>query len=567
MPNIGDLIASLREAADDSASVEAKRASGGWPEIQETLSAFANTPGGGIILFGLDEATGFAATGVWDAAACQKSLASTCRTALDPPIQHRSGVEAFEGQQLVWAEITEADASRKPVRLKATGRAYLRSHDGDFALSDAEEQAFLVNRTAPRFDAAVVPDASRDDLDSELVAAYVETCRASSSSLARFSEPDELLFRTGVLSRDRRTPTLAGLLSLGIHPQQHVPNLLIQAHVVPGRDDPSGTRAVDPRRFDGPIPRMLADALNWVRRNTGSRVVFGDDGHGRDQPEYPLEAVRELIANALIHRDLGEHALRQPIVLRVEADRLVISNPGGLYGITRDRLGEEGVTSARNGVLIRICQNVRFAGEQRVCEALASGIPTVLRSLAQAQMTPPAFFDQGIRFTVAMPNHALLGPEDLAWLASLSPRAGRLTDVQRHALALMRHGRELTNRTFRREFPMDSRDARRALAGLVERGLVDAAGDRGGRAYRIADGLAGGADSLGRSPRGNHSATILTALRGGDRTLDELAWITQLTRRQVSYALGKLRSDDRVELAAGGPGRRTTYRIVERHRR
>jgi ATP-dependent DNA helicase RecG len=179
--------------------------------------------------------------------------------------------------------------------------------------------------------------------------------------------------------------TLAGLLALGIHPQQHLPNLVIQAHVAPGPDDPPGTRAVDPRRFDGPIPRMLADALAWVRRNTGSRVVFGEDGHGRDEPEYPAEAVRELIANALVHRDLGEHALRQPITIRIEPDRLIVSNPGGLYGITRDRLGQEGVTSARNGVLIRICQHVRFQGDNRVCEALASGIPTVMRALARAR--------------------------------------------------------------------------------------------------------------------------------------------------------------------------------------
>lgn len=563
MPDLGELIATLRATGDDSAGVEAKRAARGWPDIAETLSAFANTPGGGVLLFGLDESAGFAVTGVYDAPACRKALATTCRTALDPPILHRSGTDTVEGKPVVWAEIAESDASHKPVRVKTTGKAYLRAHDGDFTLSEAEEQAFLANRTTPRFDGIPIDQATRSDLDDDLVASYVETCRASSSSLARFHDADELLFRTGVLSRDRRTPTLAGLLALGIHPQQHAPNVLIQAHVAPSADDPPGTRAVDPRRFDGPIPRMLDDALSWVRRNTGSRVVFGEDGHGRDQPEYPLEAVRELIANALVHRDLGEHALRQPITLRVESDRLVVSNPGGLYGIARDRLGEEGVTSARNSVLIRICQNVRFAGDQRVCEALASGIPTVLRALARAQMTPPAFFDQGIRFTVAVPNHALLGADDLAWLASLGSRSTGLTDVQRHALALMRHGRELTNRSFRREFPMDSRDAHKALVGLVERGLAEADGDRGGRAYRIAAPASGGLDRPGRSRRGDHAPALLTALRDGDRTVDELTWITQLTRRQVNYALTKLRADGLVELATGGQGRRTTYRIAE----
>ncbi|HZV74433.1 MAG TPA: ATP-binding protein [Conexibacter sp.] len=561
MREIADLITAMRAEGDDGATVEAKRASTGWPEMAETLSAFANTPGGGAILFGLDEAEGFATSGVYDAAACRKALATTCRSALDPPIVHRSGVETLDGAEIVWAEIAEADASLKPVRVKATGKAYLRAHDGDFQLSGPEEQAFIASRTTPRFDAAEVPRATRADLDDELVASYVETARASSSSLARFDD-EQILFRTGVLTGSDRWPSLAGLLALGLHPQQYMPNLVIQAHVVAGPDDPPGTRAVDPRRFDGPIPRILADALAWVRRNTGSRVVFGEDGHGRDELQYPAEAVRELVANALVHRDLGEHALRQPITIRIEPDRLIVSNPGGLYGITRDRLGQEGVTSARNSVLIRICQYVRLQGEQRVCEALASGIPTVMRALVRARMTPPAFFDQGIRFTVSVPNHALLGSDDLAWLTSLGRHAYELSDVQRHALVLLRRGRALTNRAFRDEFPMDSRDARRALGGLVDRGLADADEDRGGRIYRLGASLGRDAATNARQERKAHTGAVLTQLRQGERTVYEIVAATGLTQRQIGYALQKLREAGEVEIASGGQGRRTTYRVT-----
>jgi ATP-dependent DNA helicase RecG len=558
--DVASLTATLRSEGDDDATVEAKRAATGWSDVSTTLSAFANTPGGGTILFGLDESAGFAAVGVYDARACRKALATTCRSALDPPVVHQSGVVAIDGQEVVWADITEADASLKPVRVKASGKAYLRAHDGDFQLSEPEEQAFIANRTAPRFDAGVVSDATRADLDDELVAAYVDTARASSTSLMRFDD-EEVLFRTGVLAGDHRRPSLAGLLALGIHPQQHLPNLVIQAHVEPGPGDAPGTRAVDPRRFDGPIPRMLADALAWVRRNSGTRVVFGEDGHGRDQSEYPAEAVRELLANALVHRDLGEHALRQPISVRIQRNRLIVSNPGGLYGITRDRLGQEGVTSARNGALIRICQYVRFQGEQRVCEALASGIPTVLRSLERARMTPPAFFDQGIRFTVSVPNHALLGDGDLEWLASLGARGRGLSDVQRHALVLLRRGRTFTNRGLRDEFPMDSRDARRVLSDLVDRGLAVADGDRGGRVYRLAlDALDVNAGAARR--RDDHVGAVLEHLTQGERTVNELMLATDLSRRQITYALKKLRTAGRVEIAAGGQGRHTTYRAI-----
>jgi len=179
--------------------------------------------------------------------------------------------------------------------------------------------------------------------------------------------------------------------------------------------------------------------------------------------------VRELLSNALIHRDLGPYALTQAITLRLDERQLVPSNPGGLWGITVDRLGKTGVTSARNGHLLRICQNVRSKEGNRVVEALASGIPAVLASLRHAGMVPPRFHDQGISFTVTVPNHALLASDDLGWLASL-PAAAALSDRQRHALVAMRHGRTWTNQTFRETFPMDAREARNELAGLVKVG-------------------------------------------------------------------------------------------------
>lgn len=554
-----DILATLRSEESDSAALEVKRASGGWPDsVGPTLSAFANTPGGGTIIFGLDEHDAFAVNGVYDAAACRKALASATRSAVEPPIRHTSQALELDGRPVVVAHIGESETAEKPVRLRSTGKAYLRSHDGDFALSTAEEQAFLANRSAPRRDEAAVPGSVRADLDDGLVDAYLSVCRSTSTTLARFDD-EELLFRTGVLSEAGGGPSLAGLLALGRYPQQFFPNLVIQAHVTPGAADPAGTRSGDPRRFDGPIPVMLRDALSWVQRNSGTRVVFGQDGHGRDRPEYPAEAVRELLGNALVHRDLGEHALGLAIGLRLEEENLLISNPGGLFGISRDRLGQEGVTSARNGRLIRICQNVRLDGEQRVCEALATGIPTVLRALRGAQMTPPGFFDQGIGFAVTVPNHALLAPDDLEWLADLGPRSVGMTDIQRHALALMRGGRTWTNGSFRRMFPMDSTDARKELGGLVDRGFVVADGDRGQRIYRIAptatDEEAGG--------RGAGNRRIVSAhLQLAEMSLQELAAATGLTRRQVGYAVERLRETGAVEIGEGGRGRPTTYRVV-----
>jgi ATP-dependent DNA helicase RecG len=76
-------------------------------------------------------------------------------------------------------------------------------------------------------------------------------------------------------------------------------------------------------------------------------------------------------------------------------------NPGGLYGISVERLGIHRLTSARNRRLIEICKHVRTA-DGNVVEAIASGIPATLASLRDAGMPDPRFFDQGLMFTVTL---------------------------------------------------------------------------------------------------------------------------------------------------------------------
>ncbi len=208
--------------------------------------------------------------------------------------------------------------------------------------------------------------------------------------------------------------SLAGLLTLGTYPQQHFPRLVVQVAADSGRP---GERARNARAIDGPIPVMLAGTMDWLRANTGSTTQTRSDGTVREVPDYPLVALRELVANALVHRDLSAWAEGQAVEIRVARDKLVIANPGGLYGITADRLGREHVTSARNAYLVSLCQHARTVPDgERVIEALATGLPVVAQELAEAELPPPRYFDAGIRFTVQLRRRpaSVLAPAPIA---------------------------------------------------------------------------------------------------------------------------------------------------------
>jgi ATP-dependent DNA helicase RecG len=468
--SIAEVVATLRRQGSDTAACEAKRAQGGFPEnVAETLSAFSNTPGGGDLVFGLDEGRGFAAVGVYDVSACQQAVASVGRDALRPPIVTTSEMVPFEGHDLVVVHVPEVDPQLKPVRVKRTNRAYLRQYDGDYPMSEFEEYAFEAQRGQPTFDEEPVAKATVADLDRLAVADYLARRREGSRALAGMDDA-EALWRTGVVDEDGR-PSLAGLLALGVYPQQYFPNSAIQASLVPGPQVDPAVRVLDSALFAGSIPVMLEDVLAWVQRVTAQAIGEGPNGTVVDLPQYPPVVVRELIANALIHRDLGPHARSTPITVRVEPDQLVVSNPGGLLGLRVQSLGHT-PSHQRNARLTELLQFVKTPGGGRVVERLGTGIPIVMKTLAREGMAPAQFQDLGIRFTVRVAGRGL----GQVARPSGQPRSPSSSSdgVNRNQAAILSAlvGRSGTARDIASATGLTIRQVRLALAALDREGRI-----------------------------------------------------------------------------------------------
>jgi len=392
-------LSQLRAEQSDNQFYEAKAATGGMPQsIRETMSAFANTPGGGVIIFGIDEASDFSIVGVYDAKKCQQSLASIARKEFSAPIVINITLLTVESYQVIWAEISEADKSLKPVSIKSTGKSYIRLYDGDYELSEQEKQMFVANRGFSHFDEETLPDSSIADLDEQLTELYISRRKIHSSALSKLKD-EEILFRTGVTNREGEL-TVAGAVALGKYPQQFLPNYSIKVSVRKKSHAPN-VRAVNVASIDGPIPTILDETLKWAAANTDELTLNAEGGHVYTVHEYPLSSVRELISNALIHRDLNPVSMFQGITLTIEDGRMIISNPGGLYGISVRELGRTG-SRTRNARLAEICQYVVAQDGQNVLEKLGSGIPKVLEELSSFRMPPPRFIDGGIYFTVIL---------------------------------------------------------------------------------------------------------------------------------------------------------------------
>jgi ATP-dependent DNA helicase RecG len=569
------LVVELRKFGAEATRIEAKAAMGGLPDsVRESISAFANTPGGGTILLGLEDRGDFPAVGLTEPGKLQTKLADWCRTLFEPPLQPEIEMALVDEKYVVAARINELPHGQKPCYLKSKGigkGSYIRVGDTDRILTSEEVHQLVAERGQPSFDSEPVSNATMEDLDSEAIRSYVDRLRERNDRLWGSESTETILKMTRVLISDNDNvlrPTVAGLLCLGRYPQQHFPQLnatFVQYATVSGETSRSGTRFLDNVSIDGAVPYMVRDALAAVQRNMTRRSLITADGRS-DVWEYPPVALREAIVNALVHRDLSPGSRGNQVQIEMYPDRLRIHNPGGLFGsVDVNRLGEEGRSSARNATLMKILEDVVIPGDDRpVCENRGSGIRDMIASLRSAGMSPPKFKNKVTSFEVIMPSHALLDDETILWLSVIG-REG-LRDSQSIALAMMKRGEVFDNSKYRSATGVnDSRTATFELQDLVARELVDQTGTRGGARYTLsAFSEQAISDKRLRAPRPDRRQQIIEAINfGGTLSKSEIAETLGLNPKTVEHWLRTLKREGKIETTEPkGTSRNVRYQLT-----
>lgn len=142
---------------------------------------------------------------------------------------------------------------------------------------------------------------------------------------------------------------------------------------------------INNRRITVPIPDILEEAVEFVRRNSRTKTIIDENGHRIDKPEYPMNAVREAILNTLTHRDYSIYSENTPIRIEMYRDRMEIIKCGGLYGrITIDALGKVR-PETRNATLSNMLDLLK------ITENRYSGIPTTRKECAMQIFQPLCF--------------------------------------------------------------------------------------------------------------------------------------------------------------------------------
>ncbi|MBO4144080.1 ATP-binding protein [Kocuria rhizophila] len=391
----------MRARRGDTTSVEVKRASGGLPHLADTICAFANMPGGGSIILGVDESSGsFDVTGLDDVAAAESGLVATARQSVSPSPHITTETHTLDGRVVLVAHVAPLRIVDKPAT--TGGRAYLRQSDGDYTMQEHElrmlEVAKLHADEQVDYDLQPARGRSIDDLLPEAVSAYLHTTRERDQRL-RSLDDDKILRTTSVVTADG-VPTLAGLYALGMYPQGHYPGLTVTAAVqLP--ESGGNVRNQNLEDFTGPLPVLLEDLLAWVRRNLGTVQRYREDGHMESVAEIPLNAVRELIGNALVHRDLGPNTLGvgKSIQVRLTPRNLFVLSPGGLRGVSLAQLeSEDHAQAAVNQRVYQMAKKLTTSDGASIIEGEGGGLREVYDAARRHGLPRPQLHDTGVQF-------------------------------------------------------------------------------------------------------------------------------------------------------------------------
>lgn len=404
-----DIIHTICSFQAESQTIEVKCAHEGCPKkLFDTISAFANQDSGGVIVFGLDEREDFAIKGVYNVQDLQKHVSEQCEQ-MEPIIRPLFTMIKIDGKDIVSVEIPGIEVFQRPCFYKGVGRikgSYIRVGDFDKGMSEYEIYSYEAYRKHLLDDVRTHDRVNDVDINIAALLKYIEGVKEEKPNLMRL-DIEHILQLLNI--KNQGMYSLYAIMMFSYYPQIFYPQYCILATVVPGERRGSvtkeGIRFLDNRRIEGTLSEMLASALSFVSKNMRKQTVISDKtGKREDRTEYPIIAIREIIINALLHRDYSMYTQNTPIELVMYEDRIEITNPGGLYGrMSVDELGKK-QPEARNPNMIRAMEAIQE------CENRYSGIPIIRHEMEKYHLPQPEFIDKKDSFTVILRNQKEIKP-------------------------------------------------------------------------------------------------------------------------------------------------------------
>jgi ATP-dependent DNA helicase RecG len=275
---------------------------------------------------------------------------------------------ALDGGEVAVVEVDPSDLP--PVRYK--GQVCIRVGPRRAVANEQEERILTERRSllVATWDVHPAPEAPLQQLAMRLFYEYRVATIAPEVIEANHRTPEEQLAALRFFDLRRGVATVAGVIAFGINPRYHLPGAYVQYLRFPGTT--MTELPVDQAEVDGDLRTVVEELHARVRVNNDVGMRTGEGFRDVLRPAYPEWALREVLHNALIHRD---YASTSPVRFYWFADRVEVVSPGGLFGgVTAEDVLRR--NSYRNPVVAEVMKGLGYVnrfgfGLQRANQLLA----------------------------------------------------------------------------------------------------------------------------------------------------------------------------------------------------
>lgn len=405
---IKQIIESAIKLGSETPNVEFKDARGGFPrDTWKTVSAFSHRPIGGFIAFGIKEDrmnNSIEVTGIDQIATLQEKMGDLVNTQMSVVIRPEYFPILISGKNVLVVHIPECPDQFKPCYYNPVGipnGAYIRDGNTDRKITDEEMRRFLDNAKLSRFDGTQAPDTSLNELSVVKIYDLLTRMGQRTNRNAHIEEIDfDLLKNLGVADKfdSGNFPTVAGFLIFAKEKPQlkrFFNRYIIRCVKYKGSN--VTTAIIDKADIGGTLNEQIDTMQKFILRNirTSAQIV----GAKRvERYEYPEQAIREIVANAVIHRDY--RITETYTQVNVFEDRLEIFNPGCLPpGVTIENIRDAQVS--RNEIIAARLKDLDYL------EEYGRGIDIVFTEMEKWGLLQPIFKNTTNSFKVVLPGEKL----------------------------------------------------------------------------------------------------------------------------------------------------------------
>jgi len=423
---------------NESRTLEFKENTQSLSSIIKTVVAFANTAGG-VIIIGVSNHEK-RIIGIQNPLGEEERLANVIADAITPLIIPDIQILNFREKELLIIRVPHVIG---PFYLKSSGMergTYVRIGSTSRLADSGIILSLQMLAKNTSFDELPCPQTTLADIDHATIQNML------SPIFGDITEKQYESLNIALRQYDKLYPTNGGILLFSQNRDKWFPDATIACVCFA---DTTCEEIIDQQEIKSPLIIAHAEIFAFIKRNTkmGAKI----QNIREDIPQYPLQAIREAVINAIVHADYSIKGSK--IQISIFSDRIEITNPGGLtYGQTMD-LALSGVSLMRNRVIGRLFREIKLI------ERLGTGLKRIISVYEKINVKPPLFEELNNHFRVT--------------LYSVDTLATNLELWERQLLEKLIQQNHLSTAEIAKFWGTTSRTARSRLKKMLDSGTIN----------------------------------------------------------------------------------------------